>query len=243
MNFCGQQARAATSALLFATSMASAHSASATPVDSELTHPTSVAVGAGAVVRQWGSANSRVDYGPSLGWRVHATVVLLPWLGLHTAGGMDYLQGEVRDGALRQPGVAEEDPSIAGPRISVELQPSHVLAPRLTLFGRLGAAWFRPAVEAFELDDPSHLIVSRRSGVVVEFPLGVGARYDLLEGRLGLTADASFSLAGSQSGDLFDSGAGTSQSVRQDTGELARVGPFPKFTSALGAGLSLELSF
>ncbi len=224
----------------------SAGGVAAQPSETPVVEPTSVYVGAGAVVRQWGSAEERVRYGTSMGWRVHATVVLLPWLGLHTSGGMDYQKALVADAALGQPGAVRQNPSIAGPRIGVELQPELALSAQWTVFGRLGAAWFRPTVESFELREPSPLQVARRSGVVVEFPLGAGVRYGLLADRLGLSADVGFSLAGPQSGDLFDSsdtGAGASQSVRQDTGELTRVGVFPKYTSAFGAGLNLELSF
>jgi hypothetical protein len=204
--------------------------------------PANLELGAGLGVGQrFTSGNQGVEYGPSLVWDVHATVLLLPWLGLKTAGGMEYLEARVAPGALGVAGSAATDPAVFGPRVALTLEPRLPLGCQLELLGSVGVGWQRLTAEAFRIVEPTPLLVSERTGVLVEVPLQIGARVLVWPGRLGVSLSGQFTPVLSQSGALFEGSAGAAQTLRQDTGQLERVTAFPEITSSFSTGISVDI--
>lgn len=198
-------------------------------------------VDVGAVRRP--SAGAGVDYETGLRWSGHGTIVLLPNLGARLTGGMEYHALSIEPGALGAEGPATGEPNISGPHVLGQLQPMLELAPGLDGYALVGIGWQRFTADSVTLGEPTPLTIAERSGVLVELPLAVGARYAVLRDRMALALTFAFSAPLSQSGSLFDAGAGASQSLRQDTGELVRVDALPHFESATSASLSLDFFF
>jgi hypothetical protein len=188
------------------------------------------------------SSDDAVSYQPGIWWSGHATVVLLENLGVRLTGGMEYHAIDIEQGTLAS-GPVEGQPRMSGPHVKGQLQPMLRLTPRFDIFALLGVGWQRFTANAIGIGEPSPLLVSRRSGVLVELPLAIGARYAVLRERMAVGLSFCFTAPMTQTGALFDSNAGTNQSLRQDTGELVRVGGLPHFESALSAGLSFDFFF
>lgn len=189
------------------------------------------------------SASGGVAYDTGLRWSGHGTVVLLQNLGARLTGGMEYHALSIERGALGAAGPATGEPRISGPHVLGQLQPMLEVAPRLDAYALVGIGWQRFTADSVTLGNPTPLTISERSGVVVELPLALGARYAVLRDRMALALTFAISAPLSQSGALFDAGAGASQSLRQDTGELVRVEALPHFESATSACLSLDFFF
>lgn len=195
----------------------------------------------GRIVSRETRSGAPAEYGTSLQWTAHGTIVLARWLGFRTSGGMERVSVELRDGALGVPGSVTTTPTLRGPRVVVELEPRWAVLPRLDLFATLGAAWQRFTLAPLSMSDPTPLSISQRSGVLVEYPLHLGVSYQVLPRLVSVSLTAGILVTGSQTGALFDSRAGANQSVRQDTGELVRVSALPEFGNAFSTGISLDL--
>jgi hypothetical protein len=156
---------------------------------------------------------------------------------------MAHLDAKPESGAFGVAGQPASTPTLSGPRVALELLPHLDLNESFELFAAAGAAWQRWTAPAFDVGEPTPLRTSERSGVLVEFPVSVGARLLFLERRLGLSLSMGALIAGPQSGALFDSGAGAGQALRQDTGVLVKVAAMPKFSSAVFGGLHFDVIF
>jgi hypothetical protein len=154
---------------------------------------------------------------------------------------MEYLTANVPPGSLELEGGAENPPTLQGPHVVLELQPTWRVAQRWDLFGLVGVGWQRFTADAFELGEPTPLRVSERAGVVVEMPLSFGGRLALGESGWGVSLLGTLAVPVNQSGALFDSTAGAAQSVRQDTSELENVAAFQRFGLSYGAAASIDL--
>lgn len=220
-----------------------ASNAGAEPSPPAALDPAKLEVGVDLELAQRTMTHDRVELSASMSWTVHANVLLLPWLGLRTEGGMEYLQARLGEGATGVGGEALDEPMVSGPRVVGSLQPSYRLNPCWQLFARAGVGWQRFEVDSVRVGEPTPLLMSERTGVMIEFPASVGVGYAPLSDWLVFSADAGIRIAGPQSGALFDSRAGASQSLRQDTGELVHVAPFPMFGNAIFTRISLDIVF
>lgn len=211
--------------------------------DGDRPEPPKLELGAGAGIAERTSKQRNVSYAPGLVWSGHATVVVLPYLGFRISGGMEYHAVHLDPGALGVAGDNETTPTIRGPHVVAQLQPMIRLMPSWEAFALAGIAWQRFTASTISVGEPSPLLVSSRSGVVVELPFGIGTRYAFIPERMALSLLLSMSTPISDSGDLFNSRAGTSQSLRQDTGELVRVAALPSFGTTFGVGASVDYFF
>jgi hypothetical protein len=218
-------------------------SSEARPVGAAQAEPRKLELGleVGGVSRP--SRGQGVQYALGPMWAGHATIVLLENLGFRLSGGMTYHDVEITRGALGVAGATEGEPSIRGPRVVGQLQPMLQLAPRIDAFALVGIGWQRFTANSISIAEPTPLRVSERSGVLVELPIAVGARYAVLRERMALALTFGFAAPLTESGALFDADAGTSQSLRQDTGELVRVDALPHFAGALSGSVSLDFFF
>lgn len=228
--------------LVASLTLSTAHAAGDEPAPSP-SEPRKLELGADLGVEQRSMTRDSVEVSPSLSWTVHANVLLFPWLGIRTEGGMEYLHTTLGQGATGVAGEALGSSMLSGPRVVASLQPSYWLAPRWQLFARAGVGWQRLVSESIEVGQPTPLTISERTGVIVEFPASIGAGYVALPDWLLISADVGVRVAGPQSGALFESGAGANQSLRQDTGELVHVAAFPTFGSGLFARMSVDVVF
>lgn len=200
-----------------------------------------VAAGAGFLYRRATTESHAnpggIAYGPSVGVDANARVYLVPWLrfAVYYAGGRTAI--DVPHGAS----------SIAYDRLDLDpawafslggrLEPTWHASDRLRLFGILGGGWGRMKAPEMRVETGSvSYTVKARSGVWVEYPLGLGATYDVLPNRLGLSLETTVAPHSSQSGDLF----GTVQYI-DSQGLMGHVGPMPTLSSTLATMLNVVL--
>jgi hypothetical protein len=175
------------------------------------------------------------------GWTVgaHTRVDLLEWLGVRVATRFERQDVTFDDGALNlPPGTVFDQPILKRINIGLSLEPQWRPVQRLLLFVGFGAAWGRTTAESMHTSGAAHVVLPSRSAVFVEFPLALGARFEIIQDVLVLNLKGSVSALVDQSGRMlkpFDT-------PNQD-GMVIAVGPFPEqgtsFSLLTGVGILL----
>ena len=181
---------------------------------------------------------ARPESGDSLvhylnGWTVgaHTRVDILEWLGVRLATRFERQDVTFDEGALNLPlGTVFDQPILKRINIGLSLEPQWRPVQRLLLFVGLGVAWGRTTAESMHTSGAERVVLPSRSAVFVEYPLAVGARFEIIQDVLVLNLKGSVSALVDQSGRMlkqFDT-------PNQD-GMVIAVGPFP----AMGTSFSL----
>lgn len=107
----------------------------------------------------------------------------------------------------------------------------------LRAFGVIGVGWGKLRVDHIDTEEGFHLTDSQ-AGVFIEYPLGVGLNYDLLDGWLSVGALYTFSLHSKVTGDIYHENRG----VTRD-GQRVTVGGLPRLERSQLIALSAAAVF
>ncbi len=214
--------------------------AGTTPADAPTTSaaPVELSTHFGVVARPL--RGETITVAPGFGWKVVARVALTPWLGIGLEGGHETHAVHLERGAM---GLSDrlQQPALAALRIGGLMSLRHALSRRWQLELGAGIAWLRVTVPPAK-NDTNTLVVPQRNGVLLTLPLAPRAQYIVVPGRIALSAHGLFALTlPQQSGELFAHDSGSSQALRQDSGNLVLVGGYPRFAHSYAAFLSLDL--
>ena len=101
----------------------------------------------------------------------------------------------------------------------------------------IGVGWGKLRVDHIDTEEGFHLTDSQ-AGVFIEYPLGVGLNYDLLDGWLSVGALYTFSLHSKVTGDIYHENRG----VTRD-GQRVTVGGLPRLERSQLIALSAAAVF
>ena len=198
---------------------------------------------AGVVFRS--SQDDRVSYAAGFAWGVHARVELLPWLGFRAGYLVSRHPADIEDDALGNPNTRYSSPTLSVHHIAGRIEPTWVATDELRLFASLGIGWSRITAETIDLSPAApalgtaggtELEVRKQTGVMLEYPLGLGASYDVVPRWVALSLALWAAPLSNQTGDAFES----TQTVDQD-GMLTSVQGLPKFAATFGGTLGLSI--
>jgi len=190
---------------------------------------------------------SSIGYNPAVGWGVHLRWPIFDWLRFH-AYFLDAHHGlDIPQGALAAPTSVSISPAASIDTGAVEtfsfggrLAPTWPISERLRAWVSAGIGWGRFNFPVMTVTEPGgHAYeVQDRSGVFVEFPLGIGASFDVIERWLAIELESTIAPVTGQSGDAYE----VFQAIDAD-GEIADVGPFGAIEASFvnTVGLSLIL--
>jgi hypothetical protein len=158
-------------------------------------------------------ATSRVRYQPAVGWGLHLAWPATEWLRIQA-----YFVDAHHDLVIPQGALATGAPGSISAAATVEAAavPTFVfgakVAPTLAFGSRL-RAWLSAGVGWGRFEFPSMVVteprgqryeIREREGVVVEFPLGIGASFDVIPRWLAVVYEASGAPITGQSGDAHE---------------------------------------
>lgn len=188
----------------------------------------------------WRKAESAPQsYDAGFTWGAFARVDVWRFLGArvsylnsrHSVDGAPTVDGSVR-GAY---------PTLQSYSFRATLEPTWApsfAAEQLRLFGVLGVGWGKTRIEHIEDDDGAHHLTSVRAGVFLEYPLGLGVSYDLLDGWLSLGALYTFALHSRTTGPIHQEARGVSQG-----GERVNIAGLPEPTHSQTLALTIAVVF
>ncbi len=194
-----------------------------------------------------GLADSDVEYDPGAGFMVHLHWPIQEWLRInpyfmHVFHGLDIPQGalQANSGQSISPDATISEARVATYVLGIKLSPTLNFTDRWRAWFTAGIGWGRfefPTMMVTERDG-STFEIRERNGVIVEFPLGLGVAFDVIERWLALHYEATAAPVTGQSGSAHS----IFQVVDAD-GELRDVGPFGaievSFVQTLGLSLIL----
>lgn len=163
--------------------------------------------------------SDRLSYSPAFAWGGYLKTDLLRFLSarvsyvnsIHEVDGKPLIEG-VESGSYT-------DVSTFSLRFTLE--PTWRWAD-LRAFGVLGVGWGKLRVDHVDSDDGFHLAASQ-AGVFIEYPLGIGLSYDLLDGWLTAGALYTFALHSKVTGNIY----GDTRGITQD-GQRVTIGGLPR---------------
>lgn len=176
-------------------------------------------------------------YSPGLTWGAFVKSDVWPFLSVrasyqnshHAVEG----QGNLASAEADHTPLGEADfPTVTSFSLRFDLEPSWSYQD-LRVFGVLGVGWGKLRVE--HVDDASGFhLTSRQAGVLIEYPLGVGASYDLLDGWLAAGVLYTFSFHSNLTGTIYNTTRGTTQA-----GQRVDVSGLPTLSSSQQLALTL----
>jgi hypothetical protein len=188
------------------------------------------------------SAGSEVTIAPGLSWGAHVRIPFQTWFGLVVHGGFDHHAVDIAPSAFGFEDFEGSQPAIRVLRLGADFDPNIAFTPQLHGFLGVGLAWNRLEAEALTASEPIPFVLSPRRGVLLEAGLTPRLAYRPWS-WLGFSWWGNVAFPLLQSGDLFASGEGDLQTVRQDTGQLLSVGGFPHFSMAFRSYISVDVLF
>lgn len=182
--------------------------------------------------------NATVDYSAGMAYGGFVRVDVLPWLGARISARVETGTVSPRDGFLGIPGVHFPDADVTRPYLSVSAEPTWSPLEQLSLWVGVGVGWGRTSCPPLHSIDADNVLVPSRAGVFVDFPLSIGARYEVIRNWLVLQGSGSVSLLTSQSGSLFEP-----IRIPDQSGQLATASAFPELGTSftLLAGVAVLL--
>ena len=195
-----------------------------------------------------GLTPSSIGYNPALAaWALHLHWDLFPFLRFHpyfldAHHGLDIPAGALSSGTSDSiaAGATVADTTVATFVLGAKLAPTWPISDRFRAWIAAGIGWGRYEFPEMVVTEPSgaQLTIRERSGVFVEFPLGLGASFDIIERWLAIEYEATAAPATGQSGSAYEVFKAIDSS-----GNLKDVGMFGavevSFVQTLGLSLIL----
>lgn len=208
------------------------------PSDASIPPARNVEVGGNFGVVSRPAENQTAQYSPGATYGAFVRVDILPWLSGRVSAHVENSTASPRGGSLGIPGVHFPDAPLERPYLSVSAEPTWSPVDRLSLWLGLGVGWGRTTCPSLHALDADNVLVPRRAGVFVDFPLSVGARYEVIRNWLVVQGSGSVSVLSSQSGSLFEP-----IRIPDQSGQLATVSALPELGTSftLLAGVSVLL--
>ncbi len=187
----------------------------------------------------WRTTDAPTSYDAGFTWGAFARVDVWRFL----AARLSYLNsGHTVDGSPSVDGAPRGAyPTVTSYSFRATLEPTWApsfAAEQLRLFGVLGVGWGKTRIEHIEDDDSAHHLTSVRAGVFLEYPLGLGASYDLLDGWLSVGALYTFALHSRATGPIHQEARGVTRG-----GERVTVAGLPEPTHSQTLALTLAVVF
>lgn len=179
-----------------------------------------------------------VDYAPALGFEIHGRVTIIPQLqaGVYFGGSRHGVH--LARGAMDTSDQVTSD-SLQTLWIGAKAFPTWPMSDRIRAWLALGVGWGRfefPEMEASR-DGVGKYVVRERGNSFVEFPLGVGGAFEIIDDWLSIDFELTFSPTIHQDHDSFERAQVIVGGAIDHVGPLA---PAPwTFTQALGLSLLL----
>lgn len=193
------------------------------------------------------AGDSEIGYNPGPGFGVHLQWPIVEWLRLHPYFMHVFHSLDIPLGALSSgtplsisPDATISDESVATFVLGVKLAPTLQLTDRWRGWVTAGVGWGRfefPAMTVTDTDGRSFEIRDR-AATMVEFPLGVGMAFDVIERWMSIHYEFTAAPITGQSGDAYE----IFQTVDAD-GQIRDVGAFGaidvSFVQTLGVSIIL----
>jgi hypothetical protein len=185
-----------------------------------------------------------IGYDPTLGFGLHARLPIVRWLEL-TAYFYDADHDvDVPNGALGPKGTVKLDP-LETFAFGARLSPTLHLGDRFRIWLTGGVGWGRMDFGRMTIDQGpnSEVIVRERSNPYVEFPIGVGAGFEIVKDWLVLEYEVTGAFVANESSTAVSPFQGWQQVQEgsRTVGHLVTINPFPGFGSTWIQALGLSL--
>ena len=195
---------------------------------------------------QFGDSSPKaVRYDPFVGWGINLRWDLLRWLRLHPYFMASYHDAAIPQGALVtdattsiSPDATVSETTVSTFSFGASVAPVWWLSDRGRAWISVGVGWGRIEVPEMTILEPTgHTIeVLDRSSVFVEFPISIGAAFDVIPDWLAVEYQTSVVPVTGQSGDALE----TYQAV-DSSGQLRDIGPMMELDVSFVHQLSLAL--
>lgn len=194
-----------------------------------------------------GVVRTDIGYDPAPGWGIHLHWNIADWFRFSPYFLDSHHVLNIPQGGLAQPESATsispeatvETGKVTTFSFGVKLQPTWNISDRLRTWATVGAGWGRFEFPVMTVTEGNETYAIReRSGVFVEFPLGLGISFDIIERWLAVEYEALAAPATAQSGDAHQPFQVTSEG-----GELREVGEFGAVELTVVQTLGLSLIF
>lgn len=183
------------------------------------------------------SSSDRVSYGSGFTWGAHLRAELVSFLGIRIYFNNSFHSVDAPPeafGTIYTDGAVEHD-DIKVTVLGARLEPTWVVTPEFRLWVAGGVAWGRVTADEVRTDPVVYNF--DRSGVLLEWSGSLGASYDVIPRWAAVTLLLNGGVVSNQSGNVFD----TVQVIRQDTGQMERLGGLPKFDNTFSALIGLGI--
>jgi hypothetical protein len=201
------------------------------------------------VIRPFANAlgESEIGYQPGPGLGVHLHWPIVSWLRFHpyfvlSTHLLDIPQGALQSGTPLSigPNATISESSVTAFVFGAKLAPTLNITDRLRGWVAVGVGWGRFSFPEMTVTEPNGatFLVRSRAGVLVEFPLGLGIAFDVIERWLEIEYEATAAPVTGQSGNAHE----VFQAVDAD-GNIRDVGPFGAIEVSFVQTLGLSIIF
>ncbi|MEM1029824.1 MAG: hypothetical protein AAGN82_05705 [Myxococcota bacterium] len=202
---------------------------------------------AAVVVRPFADAvvpNTGISYRAAPAWGVVFRWALYDWVAVHpyfldSHHALGIPQGAFATGAANSiaPDATYETDSVITFSFGAKLAPTWEVTPRLRLWGSFGVGWGRFEFRSLALEEGTTTFsVNERDSVFIEFPIGLGLSYDVIDRWLAVGYEATGAPVTGQTGTAHEA----VQAVDGD-GNLRDVGPVGAIEASFVQSLSLTV--
>ncbi|MEQ9318797.1 MAG: hypothetical protein RIF41_06535 [Polyangiaceae bacterium] len=189
------------------------------PDEPEWTRHIEVGADAAFVLRPFhnGVVESPIRYESAIAWGLHAHFNALPWLRLtpyflDVHHGLDIPQGAlVTSGQSIDPSWTLSDATVTTYVFGLKVQPTLNFTPRLRAWLTAGIGWGRfgfPEMTVMtdpeDPDSSDNFVIRQRKSTFVEFPLGLGISFDIIDRWLALEFESLAAPMTGQSGNAHE---------------------------------------
>jgi opacity protein-like surface antigen len=185
------------------------------------------------------ASSGAVHYGVTSAFGFHARIDPLKWLGVRVVVRYESNGVSFDAGALGLPnGTTYDQSALARVYLGAAVEPTWSPVERLGLFAGLGAGWARSTAQELHTSGAEVVELPIRSSVFLEFPLSIGARYEVVRNWVMLSLAGSVGFLSNQDGKML-----SSEQTPGKSGQLVTVGGFPEFGTSwnLLAGVGVLL--
>jgi hypothetical protein len=169
----------------------------------------------------------------------HARVRVFPWLAVRLLGRTESSPYSYDQRALGlPPGTRIDQPSPTRIYLSADVEPTWSPVARLDLWAGVGIGWGRALASTLRTDGAETVNVPERAAVIVDVPLSLGARYEVVPEWLVVNLSGTVAPPVDQSGELLKP-----YTTPGSDGRLLMVNGFPEvrtsFIALAGLGVLL----
>lgn len=191
-------------------------------------------VGAELGVASRPASGGDVSYGAGVAYGGFVRGDIVSWLSVRFSARRE--QSTASLGSLAISGAHFDDADLGRTYLSFAVEPQWSPLPRLTLWTGLGVGWGRTACPALYSRDADNVVIPARAGAFFDFPLSLGARYEIVRDWVLLHATASGSLLAGQSGTLF-----APVQIVDQAGAITTAPGFPELGASVTALLGVSV--